>query len=120
HQAIDAVIAAGKHDTAQAILTRLLARKPTDWELLYREAVTLAALQKRDDAAKRFHAILDLKLSDEEESAAAQWRKKQKTGRPAGTAVATTATAAAAARAAAQPVAVPESVPLQARASSVY
>jgi tetratricopeptide (TPR) repeat protein len=124
HQAIDAVISAGKHDAALAVLTRLISNKPTDWELIYREAVTLSALNKKDEAAKRFHVLLDLKLTDETESAAAKWRKKQKPGRQSGMSLSSTQTSSA--QAAYQQMFQssatafqPEAVPLQARIYAV-
>ncbi|HTK76315.1 MAG TPA: tetratricopeptide repeat protein, partial [Gemmataceae bacterium] len=125
HQAIDAVIGAGKHEAALAILIRLLSQKPTDWELIYREGVTLSALNRRDDAAKRFRVLLDLKMSDETESAAAKWRKKQKPGRQAGlspTSMQTSATQAAYQQMfqSSQTAFQAEAVPLQARIQAVY
>ena len=52
--AIDQLINAGKQDSALAILTRMLALKPGNWELIYREAAVLAAKGKKDEAAQRF------------------------------------------------------------------
>jgi tetratricopeptide (TPR) repeat protein len=63
---IDNVLTAGKHDAALAILSRMLAQKPGNWELLYREGAALAAKGKPDDAATRFTAMMALKLPDDE------------------------------------------------------
>ena len=57
-QSIDQLAAAGKLDAVLAITSRLLAQKPTDWELRYREGATLAQTNKPADAAKRFEQIL--------------------------------------------------------------
>ena len=62
---IDSLIASGKPDSALAILTRLLASKPGDWELVYREGAVLAAKGKAGDAAARFKAVLALRLPDD-------------------------------------------------------
>jgi tetratricopeptide (TPR) repeat protein len=64
--AIDQLITAGKHDTALAILSRLLVQKPSNWELIYREGAVLQAKGKFDEAAGRFKALLALKLPDDE------------------------------------------------------
>ncbi|HUR55406.1 MAG TPA: tetratricopeptide repeat protein, partial [Gemmataceae bacterium] len=81
--AIDSLITANKHDSALAILSRMLAQKPGNWELLYREGAALVAKGKRDEAASRFSAILAIKTSDDELSAVtknqiAQAKKKAK------------------------------------------
>ncbi|HEY7326940.1 MAG TPA: tetratricopeptide repeat protein, partial [Gemmataceae bacterium] len=83
-QAIDALLGHGKADAVLAITRRLLAQNPANWELLYREGVALNELQRPDEAVQRFGAILDLRLSDDEEGAAQKANKKQKTGRAAG------------------------------------
>jgi tetratricopeptide (TPR) repeat protein len=83
-QAIDQLIGAGKAETALAILSRLAAQKPGDWDLLYREGAALASLEKREDAARRFRAVLDLHVPDDELGAIAKAKKKQKPSRTAG------------------------------------
>ncbi|HEY1377965.1 MAG TPA: DUF1583 domain-containing protein, partial [Gemmataceae bacterium] len=85
HQAIDALLNQEKPETALAVLSKLLAQKPGDWELLYREGSALAALDKREEAARRFRAVLDLKVPDDEPSAAEKFKKRQRSGRQAGT-----------------------------------
>ncbi len=77
-QAIDQLALAGKSDAVLAITSRLLAQKPTDWELLYREGAGLAQLNKHAEAAKRFQKILDLKLADDEMGAALKSKQKSK------------------------------------------
>jgi tetratricopeptide (TPR) repeat protein len=83
-QAIDSLLGHGKFDTVLAVTRRLLAQKPGNWELLYREGVALAELHRQDEAGQRFQAILDLRLSDDEECAAQKASKKQKPGRAVG------------------------------------
>jgi tetratricopeptide (TPR) repeat protein len=77
-QSIDQLRTAGKTEAVLAILARMLAQKPGDWELLYREGATLAQLNRRADAAKRFQAILALKLADDEKGAAVKAAEKSK------------------------------------------
>ena len=79
--AIDQLIANRKFETVLAITSRLLAQKPGDWELIYREAASLAALDRRAEAASRFQAILALKLSDDAGRGRTQVRKEEKTYR---------------------------------------
>src|SRR5262249_30409584 len=64
--AIDQLISAAKYDSALAILTRMLAQNPGNWELLYREGAVLAARGNTDEAAARFNALLGLRLPDDE------------------------------------------------------
>jgi tetratricopeptide (TPR) repeat protein len=77
-QAIDQLVANRKFDTVLAITARLLAQKPGDWELLYREGASLAALDRATEAMTRFQALLALKLSDDTEGAALKFEKKKK------------------------------------------
>ncbi len=83
-QAIDSLLGHGKFDTVLAVTRRLLAQKPGNWELLYREGVALAELHRQDEAGQRFQAILDLRLPDDEECAAQKASTKQKPGRAVG------------------------------------
>jgi tetratricopeptide (TPR) repeat protein len=64
--AIDQLLTAGKNDAALAILSRLLLKRPGDWELLYRSGAALVAKGKPDDAAVRFKELLALKLPEDE------------------------------------------------------
>ena len=65
-QAIDALMTHGKANTVAAITRRLLGQNPANWELLYREGIALADLQRPDEAAQRFQAILDLRQEEKE------------------------------------------------------
>src|SRR4029077_2248374 len=69
-QAIDALFSHNKADTVLAITRKLLAQKPGDWELLYREGAALATLDRQEEATRRFQTVLDLRLPDDEEGAA--------------------------------------------------
>jgi tetratricopeptide (TPR) repeat protein len=105
-QAIDSLLSHGKFDTIVAITRRLLSQKPNNWELLYREGIALAKMDRQDEAAQRFQALLDLRLSDDEEGAALKANKKQKPGRAAGAATRITFQA--------------DDVPLQQRTGNVW
>jgi tetratricopeptide (TPR) repeat protein len=97
-QAIDSLLSHSQRETVLAITERLLRNDPKNWEALYREGVALAGLDRNEDAAKRFRALLDLRLNDDEEGALARAMKRNMpsntTSRPAGTAATTTTTAA--------------------------
>ncbi len=84
--AIDQLLTAGKYDAALAILSRLLLRRPGDWELLYRAGAALTAKGKRDEAAARFKEILALKLPEDELGEVAKYQiaqRKKKATKPA-------------------------------------
>src|SRR5262249_31996367 len=83
---IDTLLGKSRPEMALAITTRLLRSQPRDWEALFREGIALAMTDKPAEAAARFRALLDLRLADDEPSAAAKARKKAASaGRPAGT-----------------------------------
>jgi predicted Zn-dependent protease len=75
--AIDQLMTAKKEDTAAAVLSRLLAQKPGNWELLYREGAALMARNKPDEAAAKFAAVLALKAPDDELGEATKHRIKE-------------------------------------------
>jgi tetratricopeptide (TPR) repeat protein len=64
--AIDQLLTATKYDAALAITSRLLARKPGNWELMYREGAALAGKGKTAEAGNTFRAILALRQPDDE------------------------------------------------------
>jgi tetratricopeptide (TPR) repeat protein len=64
-QMIDNVLLFGRHERALPLLERILRERPKDWEALYREGFALVGLEKYADAARRFQAILELRLPDE-------------------------------------------------------
>ncbi|HTK75342.1 MAG TPA: tetratricopeptide repeat protein, partial [Gemmataceae bacterium] len=75
--AIDQLISAAKYDSALAILSRMLAQNPGNWELLYREGAVHAARGNTDEAAARFDALLALKLPDDENGENLKFQIKQ-------------------------------------------
>lgn len=95
--AIDALLTAGKQEAALAILARMLAQKPGNWELLYREGAALANRGRVEEASARFAALLALRLPDDELGEIARHRmeeakrraKAQNPARPASTFAAT-------------------------------
>ena len=91
--AIDSLLTNGKRDAVLQITARLLRDRPNDWELLYREGVALAALNRVDEARQRFGAILDLKGNDDDKGLIARSKNgpPNSQNRPAGTAAAATA-----------------------------
>ncbi len=80
---IDNLLGNDKTQTALGIIDRVLRDHPGHWELLYREGVALAALDKPDEAAKRFRAVLDQRHNDDDESEQVKAAKKAPPGRPA-------------------------------------
>jgi tetratricopeptide (TPR) repeat protein len=77
-QAIDSILSNGKPETALAVTNRLLAQNLGDWEILYRKRAELAELNRKDEVACHFRAILDLRLPDDQEWAAFEATKEQK------------------------------------------
>jgi tetratricopeptide (TPR) repeat protein len=82
-QAIDSLLTAGKFEGALAILSRLLLQKPGNWELMYREGAALAAMEKGEESATRFKAILALKHPDDEMSEITKHQIEQAKKKPA-------------------------------------
>jgi tetratricopeptide (TPR) repeat protein len=115
-QAIDALLAHNNPQTVFAITRRLLAGKPGDWELLYREGAALGALHRTDEARQRFQALLDLRLADDEEGALLAHQKTQKWNRVS-TKSSNTTTATTNVN---QTTYNPDEVPLAARTESVW
>ena len=81
-EALDNLTNSGKNEAALAILSRLLLQKPGNWELLYREASALQALEKHEEAGQRFTAILALKLADDELGEIAKHQVEQAKKKP--------------------------------------
>ncbi len=84
-KSIDSLLNQGNNDQALAMIQKLTAEQPQNWELLYREGVALAkSKDKSAEARSRFEAILALNLSDDEESllAKAPAKKGQATPQP--------------------------------------
>src|SRR5207237_1145292 len=78
----DSLLNNAKYDTALAIVERLLRDQPNNWEALYREGATLGALEKHDEAARPFQALLKVTVPDDEQSVLVKAKKKgQQPGR---------------------------------------
>ena len=73
-QAIDSLLAQKKPQPVLEITESMLRKDPRDWEALYRQGLALVDLDKPAEAARRFQAILDLTLVDDEKSAPAPRR----------------------------------------------
>ncbi len=69
YQAMDVLLADQKPQPVLEITESLVRKDPRDWEALYRYGAALAALDKSDEAARRFRALLDLSISDVDKSA---------------------------------------------------
>jgi tetratricopeptide (TPR) repeat protein len=109
--AIDSLLTNGKREAVLTITGRMLRTRPDDWELLYREGVALAGLDRLPDAEARFRAILALKLGDDEKGLLA--RSKGASGsNPAARAPGTPVAPAASARL--------PTLPIQERSASAF
>ncbi|HEY2412465.1 MAG TPA: DUF1583 domain-containing protein [Pirellulaceae bacterium] len=73
---IDGLLTNGDPETALPILAQKLRENPTDWELLYRQAVAMAKLTPAA-ATPRFQALLDLTVNDDDLSTAAKSEQKK-------------------------------------------
>ena len=69
YQAMDILLADHKPQPVLEITESLVRKDPRDWEVPYRYGAALAALDKSDEAARRFRALLDLSISDDDKSA---------------------------------------------------
>ena len=61
-RALDSLITQGNFESAIGVIEPLLAQNREDWELLYREGVAWASLDKKEEAINRFQRILAAKL----------------------------------------------------------
>ncbi len=61
-KSLDSLITQSNFESAIGVLEPLLAQNRDDWELLYREGVAWASLEKSDEAINRFQRILALNL----------------------------------------------------------
>ena len=91
--AIDSLLASGKREAVLVITGRLLRTRPDDWELLYREGVALAGLNRSTESEGRFRAILALKGGDDDKGVLARSKGgSTSSARPAGTSASPTPT----------------------------
>ncbi len=70
--AIDSLLGNKKPQPVLEVTDSMLRKDPRDWEALYRQGQALFDLNKRDEAAGRFRAILALPVADDEKSATAK------------------------------------------------
>ena len=61
-RSIDSLLNQGAYEAVISITEPLLSQQREDWELLYREGVAWAKLEKKDEATTRFDRILSLTL----------------------------------------------------------
>ncbi|MEM9643984.1 MAG: tetratricopeptide repeat protein [Planctomycetota bacterium] len=76
-KAIDSLLSQGNHEAVINVIEPLLSQQRDDWELLYREAVAWAALEKTDEARNRLERLLSLKLPYDALGRSAQAKLKQ-------------------------------------------
>ena len=69
YQAIDNLLLDQKPKPVLEITESMLRKDPRDWEALYRNGAALAALDKSDQAARQFQALIDMAIPDDEKSA---------------------------------------------------
>jgi len=84
-RSLDTLLGQKNFEQVISITERLVRDQPRNWELLYRSGAALAST-KPADAARRFQAILDLNLNDDDPSLA-QLNSQGPAGRPRRTAV---------------------------------
>lgn len=68
--AVDSLLVNRRYNDALPITQRLVRERPRDWQVLYRHAVVLNGLTRRDDAQQHFAALIDLAPSDGETASA--------------------------------------------------
>lgn len=61
-KSLDSLLTQGNYESVIGVIDPLLAQNRDDWELLYREGVAWASLEKSDEAINRFQRILALNL----------------------------------------------------------
>ena len=74
--ALDDLMTYGKYEAVLATTSKLLRKDPGNWEALYREARALQALDRPEEAARRFQDLLEIRLRDDEPSAIVKARQK--------------------------------------------
>jgi tetratricopeptide (TPR) repeat protein len=74
---IDSMLTQGDYESVVSIIEPLLSQRRDDWELLYREAVAWASLEKFEEAQDRLERLLSLPVPHDELGVAAADRLKQ-------------------------------------------
>jgi tetratricopeptide (TPR) repeat protein len=87
---VDSLLSQGSFEAALRVVEPLLGQQRDDWELLYREGVALANLERTDEAAHRFQRLLALNLPHQTlgQQAAARWKEQQARARQQNLAIA--------------------------------
>lgn len=75
-QAIDSLLGHHKPGPVAEITAAMVRKEPEDWEALYRQGTSLAALDRTDDAAAAFRKLVELRVSDDEKSAIVKARTR--------------------------------------------
>ncbi len=76
-KAIDSLLTQGNNEAVIGVIEPLLAQQRDDWELLYREAVAWAAMEKTDEAKNRLERLLSLTLPYDSLGRSAEAKLKQ-------------------------------------------
>ncbi|MEX1042272.1 MAG: DUF1583 domain-containing protein [Pirellulaceae bacterium] len=76
-RSLDSLLAQGSFEAVLRITEPLLSQQRDDWEMLYREGVAYASMERFQEAELRFQRILDLRLPLETMGAAAKSRYDQ-------------------------------------------
>ena len=74
---IDSLLTQGNYEAVVRITEPLVGQNQTNWEIIYRNGVALASLEKFDEAKEEFQAILDLELPHDTLGLAAKERLEQ-------------------------------------------
>jgi tetratricopeptide (TPR) repeat protein len=77
-QGLDSLLSHARPETVVAITERLLREQPHNWEVLYRRGIALADSEKAEEASRCFQTLLDCRVDDDEPSAQAKQRLKDK------------------------------------------
>ncbi len=76
-KAIDSLLTQGNYESVISVVEPLLAQNRDDWELLYREAVAWASLEKTDEAKLRLERLLALTVPFDSLGRSAEAKLKQ-------------------------------------------
>ncbi len=76
-KAIDSLLTQGNYEAVISVVEPLLAQQRDDWELLYREAVAWASLEKVEEAKNRLTRLLSLALPYDSLGRSAEAKLKQ-------------------------------------------
>ncbi|APZ96026.1 DUF1583 domain-containing protein [Fuerstiella marisgermanici] len=76
-RSLDSLLTQGNYESVIGVVEPLLAQNRDDWELLYREAIAWASLEKTEEAINRFERILALKIPYDSLSRSSEAKLKQ-------------------------------------------